>query len=146
MPRPASTSATVPNVPSRTGHETTAAHRDVPDLIHRADVADRLILVDAANRGRDRCLERQRVHAAAHAQHQSVDWALFVGHVDAGGTVVGRPADLFVADDADDFPRDIRSQLGLARDDLLDQDALADRILVGEESFREALVHHEHRR
>ena len=59
-----------------------------------------------------------------------VHGALLVRDVDAGAAVVGRPANLLVADDADDFPRDVRAELGLARDDLLNQDALADRILV----------------
>ena len=55
---------------------------------------------------------------------------LLVRDVHAGAAVVGRSANLLVADDADDFPRDIGAELGLARDDFLNQDALADRILV----------------
>ena len=53
--------APAPRSPKRTEqhrYETTSAHRLILDLIHRANIADRLVLVDAANRRGDGCLQR----------------------------------------------------------------------------------------
>src|SRR5262249_20525023 len=51
-----------------------------------------------------------------------------------------QPAELFVIDDADDFPGNLRTELRLARNDFLNKNALANGLHVLEESVREPVV------
>ena len=53
-------------------------------------------------------LQRERIDSRADVQDHPVDRTLLVRDVDAGAAIVGRAADLLVADHADDLPRDIR--------------------------------------
>jgi hypothetical protein len=52
----------------------------------------------------------------------------------------------FICNQADDFPRNLRPKLCLARDDLPDQDSFPDRVLALEVEPRHCFVDHHHRK
>ena len=109
-------------------------------LLQGADVGDRLIAVDAVNRGRDRTLQRLRLDPRADDGADEERRALLHRDVDARPDRAVERARSFVGDDADDLPRDFRAELRTSRHDLLNQQTLADRILIGEVTRRERLV------
>jgi hypothetical protein len=127
-------------------HDTVGQHRLIHDLFESADIAQRLVPVDAVNGRAKGSLQRLGRHAGSHEEIDAVGRALLVRDVHAGADVIAEPGDLLTRNHADDFPGDLMAELGLARHDFLHQDAATDRVLIGKLSLGQRLVDEHDRR
>src|SRR5262249_46379410 len=110
------------------------------DLLERFHVGHRLRLVDLVHRLADRARQRRRLRRGADDQAHERRWTLGHWHVHAGARLAFEPARPLVGDDAHDLPWDLWAERRPAWNNLLHQNALADWILLLEESPFHALV------
>ena len=127
-------------------HDTVGQHRLIHDLFERADIAQRLVPVDAVNGQANGSLQRLGRHAGSHDEIDAVGRALLVRDVHAGADLIAEPGDLLTRNDADDFPGDLLAELSLARYDFSHQDAATDRVLIGKLPLGQRLVDERDRR
>src|ERR1700681_3247324 len=86
-------------------------------------------------------LKRRWVHGSADHDRLKVNRTLFVCHIYAGViALIVEAAHCFIRNYANDLPGDLRTQLRLAGNDFLNEDALANRVLLREVLPRHGLI------
>src|SRR5437588_4266920 len=123
--------------------ETVLGHSLILDLIQSTDIRQRLILVHAVNRGCDRLLECQRRHIRTDAERHEIRGSLFVRDVNTSAAFISNAVHSLVMNHPNYLPRNVRAELGFSGNDFLDQDALADGILVRKLALGKAFIDHE---
>ena len=102
MPTDASASATTAKSPSSSALKRCDVSVSSSTSLHRPDVLDRLLRIDARDHAGGGLGERHRRHGRPHHERQAAPVALARVLVDGRGGRLGQLALLHVADDADD--------------------------------------------
>ena len=94
--------------------------------------------------GSDALAHLRRIASSSHRHGSLRPRTLREWNVNLGKAVAAQAAIVNVSKHADDLPFERRPQLGHARNQLLDHDALRERINSGEVALDENFIHHRH--
>src|SRR5580704_863151 len=122
--------------------EAIPSHGFVLDLIHRLDLGERQIGIHGQDDIRNAFAQVGWIDGCAHRYAGVWPGALPEWHVNLGEALSLWTAVVDVIVDTDDLPFNRRTELGYARDQLLNEDALLQRIDAGKIALRKYLVHH----
>src|SRR6266478_264701 len=126
--------------PKQNSAEAISGERFVDNLVHCLDLIERQIGIDGKDDGSDALGHAGRISRRVNRDSSVRTRTLREGNIDLREAVSTNAAIVDVMVDPDDLPFDRRAQFGLAGDQLLDREALFERIEIREIFLDECVV------